>query len=237
MYAVDLHAHTRFFHVGPGKATPYDPIGLRLNALVARARGLDAVASTNHDYAYAPGATLPVDVLPGIEVSSSDGHVLVVGPNPPERTTPGSMTAAEVVDDAHDRGCAAIMAHPFRNSDARNTDADFDAVEINGKNPGHTARTVRLAAERGLPLVGGSDAHYPIEIGRAFTRVDVENPTAAAIADAIRSGDVTAMRHTSRFSRALGQLYTAIHRGKGWLPEAVDEPIPTMDERDERRDP
>ena len=216
-FAVDLHNHSRFFHGLAGRPTPYDPIGLRLHALVARRRGLDGLAVTNHDYAYVGDLDLPI--VPGIEVSTTRGHVLVVGPDPPRRTTPGTRTPAEVVEDAHDRGCAAILAHPYRRGSARHSDADFDAVELNGKNPEHDVRTAALADERGLPLVGGSDAHYPIEVGRAYTVVEAEGLTPADVADAIRDGHVSPKSNFGSVQRVIDRGYTAVHRGRRWFGE------------------
>jgi len=158
VYAVDLHSHSRFHHAHPGEPTDYDPLGLRGLALVARARGLDGVVVTNHDYVYPerPQRIAGVTLLPGVEISTVDGHVVAIGPDPPRGIEPDSVTAPAAVARARDRGCATVLAHPFRGSRAKDTAADFDAVEINGKNPGHAAATVELAADRDLPLVGGS---------------------------------------------------------------------------------
>ncbi|WP_313694482.1 PHP domain-containing protein [Halorarum halobium] len=214
-FAVDLHNHSRFFHGFVGRPTPYDPVGLRLHALVARRRGLDALTVTNHDYAYVGDADLPI--LPGIEVSTTRGHVLVVGPDPPRRTTPGELTPAEAVDRAHERGCAAIVAHPFRNGSVRESDADFDAVELNGKNPEHDARTLQFADRRGLPVVGGSDAHYPFEVGRAYTTVEADSLGPRDVADAIRAGDVSSVSNLGRLHRLLDRGYSVVHGGRRWL--------------------
>ncbi|EJN59344.1 hypothetical protein SAMN04487950_1168 [Halogranum rubrum] len=215
MYAVDLHSHSRFFHGWPGRATRYDAFGLKLNTIAARVRGLDALAVTNHDYTYSAETRFPT--IPGIEVSSSDGHILVVGPNPPSRTEVNQLSAAETVDLAHDRQCAAILAHPYRNSNARNADADFDAIEINGKNPEHIAQTKELAKRLDLPLVGGSDAHYLVEVGRAYTRIDADELTPAAIATAIRDGRVTAVTKFGPLDRAIDRAYTRLHTEKQWM--------------------
>ena len=215
VYTVDLHTHSRFFHFFWGEATRYDGVGLRLHALGARARGLDGFAVTNHDYAYSADTEMPT--VPGVEVTTTDGHVLIVGPNPPSRTEKGVLTPQEVVENAHARGCAAILAHPFRNSSARDSGADFDAVELNGKNPGHVARTRRLADELDLPLVGGSDAHYPVEVGRAYTEIDAPELTPSAVADAIRDGRVEPTVKLGPLDRAVSEAYTRIHAGRGWM--------------------
>lgn len=227
MFDVDLHVHTRFFHGFDRVAPYYDPVGGRMAGLVGRLRGLDGIAITNHDY-YRPledAAGLPT--VPGIEVSTTRGHVLVVGPNPPRETDPGTLTPAETVRTAHDRDCAAIIAHPFRNSSVRETAADFDAVELNGKTPQTWKRAREVAARHDLPLVGGSDAHYPFEVGRAYTRVDAPELTPRAVVEAIRSGDVSAEMEFGHLAKALRRGYGIVHRLKGHdSPGAGDPPSP-----------
>ncbi|MFC7135565.1 PHP-associated domain-containing protein [Halobaculum litoreum] len=214
-FAVDLHSHSRFFHGFAGRATAYDRLGVRLQTAAARRRGLDALAVTNHDYAYPTETAFPT--LPGIEVSTTRGHVLIVGPDPPARTTPGELTPGEAVAVAHERDCAAVLAHPYRGSTARRSGAAFDAVEINGKNPEHAARTRRLAARLDVPLVGGSDAHYPVEVGRAYTRVTVDGdaPTPRAVADAIRAGRTEPVLRYDGLQRVIDRAYTAVHAWRG----------------------
>lgn len=217
MFAIDLHAHTRFFHGHPNAAAAFDPIGARLLAWTARARGLDGVALTNHDYYRAfDGGALPgsVTLVPGIEVTTTHGHVLVVGPDPPDETEPGDLSPGEIVDRAHERGCAAIVAHPYRNSTIRDLDLPFDAIEINGKHPRTHTWAAELADDRDLPLVGGSDAHYPFEVGRAYTEVDVVDPSPADVADAIRSGSVEPVVDNHLVHRLTRRFYTAVHDQK-----------------------
>lgn len=229
VYAVDLHAHSRFFHGFGPRATAYDPLGVRLLAAVAARRDLDAVALTNHDYAYrrdgetrapSPGEQFPtlsrsgVAFLPGIEVSTTHGHLLVVGPDPPRSTQPGSLSPTEAVGLAHDRGCAVVLPHPFRNSVVRESDAPVDAVELNGKTGVDHDAARALAADRDLPMVGGSDAHYPFEVGRAFTRVDVAELTPRAVVDAIRAGRVQPVVNPDLLQRGLEPVYRLIHWGK-----------------------
>jgi predicted metal-dependent phosphoesterase TrpH len=227
--AVDLHAHTRFFHGHEDAAASFDPLGVRLLAGAARVRGLDAVALTNHDYHRefdlgASGAFAAT--IPGVEVTTTHGHVLVVGPDPPRRTDPGELTPEETVELAHDRACAAIVAHPYRNSTVRNVDADFDAIEINGKHPWTEEWVRRLAERHDLPVVGGSDAHYPVEVGRAYTRIDAERPEPAAVVAAIRDGRVESRVSRGPINRTVRWLYREIHEDKGYLqrPKWAESP-------------
>ncbi|WP_162224541.1 CehA/McbA family metallohydrolase [Halorussus amylolyticus] len=232
MFSVDLHAHTRFFHGHDDLAAYYDPVGVRLLAAAARARGLDAVALTNHDYYRAFDLGDPeteigyAATIPGVEVTTTHGHVLVVGPDPPRRTEPGELTPEETVELAHDRDCAAIIAHPYRNSTVRNTDVEFDAIEINGKHPRTEEWVRRLAENHALPLVGGSDAHYPVEVGRAYTRIDAEVFTPEAVVEAIRDGRVEPRVHRGVVNRTVRRFYREIHEEKGYLqkPEWLESP-------------
>ena len=218
--AVDLHAHTRFFHGLDRLAPAYDPLGARMLAGMAQRRGLDAVATTNHDYYRdLSGGATGASFIPGIEVTSSRGHILLVGPSPPKLTESGALTPKQVVDIAHDRNCAAIIAHPFRNSTVREADADFDAVELNGKGSESVGRVRRFAEERGLPVVGGSDAHFPIEVGRAYTAIDADEPTPEAIVNAIRNGQVDAHVDDTGVQRLFRKAYRVLHRQKGWLDD------------------
>jgi hypothetical protein len=229
VFALDLHTHTRFFHGFPARPTPFDPVGSRLLGLMARRRGLDGVAFTNHDY-YAPRSAGPVVGIPGIEVTSTRGHVLVVGPDPPTFTNPERMEPEAVVETAHDRGCAAIVAHPYRNSTVREVDAAFDAIEVNGKHPRTREWVERLAAAHDLPMVGGSDAHYPVEVGRAYTAVDADELTAESVVDAIRDGRVEPVVGEFVADRALRRVYRRIHEGKQQLDRPAwldDEDVPT----------
>ncbi|WP_416838650.1 PHP domain-containing protein [Haloferax sp. DFSO52] len=214
MFDCDLHTHSRFFHFEPEVAARYDPFGTRLTLEVARRRGLDGIAVTNHDY-FEKETVVSPNCLPGIEISTTAGHLLVVGPTPPTRTRPGELTPTQAVDLAHEHDCAAIIAHPFRNSTLRESDADFDAIEINGKHPEHRRRIETIARDRGIPVVGGSDAHFPFEVGRISTRLDIDSFTPEAVVDAIMAGRVQPQFRDGPLLRGLGAVYSKIHQLKG----------------------
>lgn len=216
VFDCDLHTHSRFFHRDPGFAAGYDPYGVRATLRMARRRGLDGIAVTNHDFFR--NKTLVSDAcIPGIEISTTEGHLLVIGPKPPKRTQAGTLSPEEAVELAHQHDCVAIVAHPFRNSRLRESDADFDAIEINGKHPEHRERIQRIASDRDLPIVGGSDAHFPFEVGRLSTRLDIDRLTPEAVVNAIRDGQVEPVVRDGRLTRALGSVYSNIHRLRGHL--------------------
>lgn len=225
MFAVDLHTHTRFFHGFTDLGRRFDPVGARLLDAMARFRGLDGVAVTNHDY----HRDLPIGgdglvAIPGIEVTTNRGHMLIIGPDPPASVEAGAITPEEAIEYAHDRNCVAIIAHPFRNSTVRAVDADFDAVEVNGKGTESHDWVRQFASERGYPLVGGSDAHYPVEAARAFTLVDADELTPESVVEAIRNGQVSARIDKRPSQRVLRGVYRFIHGQKGWIDHPDREP-------------
>lgn len=219
VFDCDLHTHSRFFHLPSDVGAAYDPYGVRMSLRFARRRGLDGLAVTNHDFL---DQTTIIDsrCIPGIEISTTKGHLLVVGPDPPQSTTPGELDPTSAVELAHEHGCAAIIAHPFRNSTLREIEAPFDAIEINGKHPEHRRKIESIASERGIPVVGGSDAHFPFEVGRVSTRIDVDNLTPTAVVAAIRDGHVKPVYHENAITRSLRSAYTRIHRMKGHIDTA-----------------
>jgi len=219
VFDCDLHTHSRFFHWGPEVASWYDPHGVRGTARVAAFRGLDGIAVTNHDF-YREETVISDACIHGIEISTTKGHLLVVGPDPPARTRPGELTPREAVDLAHERDCAAIVAHPFRNSTLRESNADFDAMEINGKHPEYRRRIETIARDRNLPLVGGSDAHFPFEVGRVSTRLDIDKLTPQAVVAAIRDDRVEPVFRDGPLFKTLRTLYSRIHGVKGHTTDA-----------------
>jgi len=82
----------------------------------------------------------------------------------------------------------------------------FDAIEVNGKHPRSRPLVEQLAGDRDLPLIGGSDAHYPFEVGRAYTVVEADRLTPESIVDAIRDGRVSARVSRSGFDRLLRKV-------------------------------
>ena len=159
----DLHIHSNFSN--DGKSTVEEIIGAAVE------KGLGCIAITDHNSFEAYGLAKDngkVIVIPGIEVSSKDGHILAYGV---DRDIPREMTIKETIDAIHEAGGVAFAAHPYRwwsGLGERNTlDNDFDGVEA--KNARSTAssnrRSEALAARIGKPVSAGSDAHVPEYIG------------------------------------------------------------------------
>lgn len=181
----DLHVHTRYSR--DGRCTLLEAVRM------AKSRGLSGIAITDHDSVggslEAAGLNLKdFVVIPGIEVSSRDGHIL--GLNVREPIPPG-LPAAETVALIKEQEGMAVAAHPFglgRKIGAV-LKARFDAIEVLNSRTYFGNSLAREFAERNkLPMVAGSDAHFPDEIGLAGVEVNCE-PNVDAVLSSIARGE------------------------------------------------
>lgn len=169
---LDLHNHTRYSP--DSRVAPADLVA------AARRLGLQGLAITDHN---AVGGLREAQeaardgflVIPGIEVSTTSGHVLGYGVR---EVVPRDRSVAETVERIGALGGLAVAAHPFRfwsglGGDALG-EARFPAYEtINART---LRRGNRRAQERALSAkvgqTGGSDSHYLDEVARAATVID-----------------------------------------------------------------
>ena len=193
---IDPHVHSAASYDGS------DPSELLLEQ--AADIGLDAIVITDHDVIHesvraaelAPKYGLVG--IPGVEVSTSDGHLLAVGVEEmPPRRAPMAETAAWV----QGRGGIAIVPHPFQRSrhgvrKRRLRGVDPDAIEVYNSwafTGWKNRRARRYANAHGYPGVAGSDAHKVGYVGRAYTEIDIDGTgraelTSETIIDAVRDG-------------------------------------------------
>jgi len=192
MLACDLHVHTNFSKDGESS----------VEEILKRAEevGLDAIAITDHDsfdgVKKALTCNTTVLIIPGIEVSTKQGHLLVLGVTD---LIPAGLDVIVTVEIARRMGALAILPHPYhvwRHGVARRKKAGMDivdAVEVfNSRYIVGSANTkaARIAKRMGKPCVGGSDAHNARFVGFGRTFVDAEK-NVPAILDAIRAGKVS----------------------------------------------
>jgi len=109
-------------------------------------------------------------IIPGIEVSSDRGHILGIGIQ--DRIK--KRRAEDVIDEIHDNGGVAILAHPYRmfSGAIKNFEGlKFDGIEtFNARSfPSQNRKAANLAIKKGGAITGGSDAHHLWEAGRGYT--------------------------------------------------------------------
>ncbi|MBN1455402.1 MAG: PHP domain-containing protein [Methanomicrobia archaeon] len=222
-FTLDLHVHTNYSHDG------HDSIERIIE--VARAQGLDGLAICDHNTMagvhaardYLAAHDLDLLIIPGIEVTTVQGHLLVLGL---EEGVERDMTAVETIravrqyEREHAQSIVIIAPHPyhpFRHSiGTLCTHQDIEAIEVFNSRyfTGLGNLWARRTAKRtGKIAVAGSDAHSADCVGLATVTVDVDADELArmvdyrAIVKALKAGSVrvTAMKRTP-FCLYLSQL-------------------------------
>jgi len=173
--SADLHVHTTYSK--DSLITPKELV------YYSKKRGLNAVAITDHNTVEGTfkiaKETKDFLIIPGMEVSSRDGHIVALNVS---ELIPRGLTAAETVDCIHRAGGVAIACHAyamFKGSLGKNVSAaKFDAIEIVNARAVPFGRCKRKAEETahslGLSRVGGTDAHYGRQVGYGYTVIEAE---------------------------------------------------------------
>ncbi len=182
----DLHIHSN--HSSDSSLKVDDIIKKAVKA------GLDGIAICDHNTVTGSylarkrvrDLNLPLIVIPGIEVSTKEGHVLVLGIR--ENIPPG-LTAKEAISIARKKGGLVVAAHPFKKKESVGNIDGLDAVETFNSRCifGENAKAKEMARALHKPEVGGSDSHLLATIGLGYTDIDAE-PDEKSVLSAIREG-------------------------------------------------
>jgi len=213
---LDLHVHSCF---SQDSKTPVEAIVKQAYVV-----GLDGLAITDHNTTDAyfkareivEQTGLDLVIVPGVEVSTQDGHMIALGvENPPPAGTPFNETANQV---RHDGG-VIVAPHPYklwRNGIGSLKGRSLDAVEVlNSRSVVGFANylVARAAAHLGLGVTGGSDAHSLGMVGLAYTDVIVKSGASAKdILNAIKSGRSEAKGYMSPRRHVLAHPFKAFVR-------------------------
>ena len=167
---LDLHVHSVY--------SPDSMIRLEELVRLVKQSRLDGFALTDHNsIAGIHKATLlckrhGVVFVPGVEVSSKEGHILGYFVNELVRR---DLPGVETVELIHDQGGLAVGAHPYdflRSGIGEKAvrRLRLDGLEVaNSKTIWGNGAALRLASELGLAKTGGSDAHTLKEVSGAWT--------------------------------------------------------------------
>src|SRR5438128_3162995 len=211
---IDLHCHS--FFSGDGVSSPEELIAS------ARAKGLHGFAITDHNTCDCVNYLLdkglmradgqPVDgflILPGVEVTTSDGHLLCIGATLPDPPQLKGRPAREVCEVIHQRGGLAIPPHPYDLFRAGIRFSVLETLPIDAIEVFNAATTLRrynryafkYAQVRNLPMVAASDAHHAAAVGTAYTILNTNDFSVRGIlAQIIKSNELNQQYLTPRDS-------------------------------------
>ncbi|MBV8490266.1 MAG: PHP domain-containing protein, partial [Candidatus Eremiobacteraeota bacterium] len=162
----DFHVHTSYSY---DSLTPPKTV-----VEVARRRGLDGIAVTDHERVEGALAAMEANrdagflVIPGIEIKTDIGDVIALYVTENVR----SRRFDDVVEEIHQLGGIACLPHPLRTfgeSRSRAIFAERRPLDLweryNGRyDRRHYAQADRLFDELDIPgALSGSDAHFPWE--------------------------------------------------------------------------
>ena len=202
MYRIDLHVHTSRY--SPCAET-LDPG--RLQFIMVQ-EDLHGVVITEHDHLWSAEEISELNfkhnrrrIYRGVEISSSNGHFLVIGLDHMDGIDHGIgiKHLAEIVQNA---GAAVIWAHPYLNycniPDPLSVELmhnEIHAIEVVSGNTDsdETNSAFEYARRTGCSAVGGSDAHILEQVGCAFTVFSELPEDEKALAAEIRAGRCRAM--------------------------------------------
>ncbi|MFH1105909.1 MAG: PHP-associated domain-containing protein [Candidatus Aenigmatarchaeota archaeon] len=167
----ELHCHSDHSR---GSKIPWEGISSAEDLVkTAKLLKFDGIAITDHDAVSAlrkakiEAKRLGVLLIPGVEVSTADGHVLALGV---EEKIKRGLTLQETIDEIHGNGGIAIAPHPFdiRREGIGRLARFCDAFEIfNSLNIDRFAngKAKRFAKKTRMPVTVGSDAHSSFMVG------------------------------------------------------------------------
>lgn len=156
-------------------------------------------------------------ILPSEEVGCKGGDVLAYGISEEIKK---DCKVPETLDNIHDQGGLAVIAHPFNLFDSISAQAitkhKFDGIEIPNYNSFDICKILARKFAKGRPSlfqIGGSDAHQPWDLGIVLNLVDASLET-DSILKALKKKRIRVIQKTPFFPwRAHYYLHNIIPNG------------------------
>jgi predicted metal-dependent phosphoesterase TrpH len=187
---LDIHIHSSYSN--DGTASPTEILKH------AKKKNLDGIAITDHNEIKGSlklweGNKGHSDflVIPGMEVSTSEGHVLALGISQP---VPKELSPKETIEKVEDLGGLAVVSHPYRFWSGMGEEnvrkSGFEAIEVANSRSlkKENIRATKLARELGCGMTGGSDCHTLDHLGDAYTVINTSSYKMEDILKEIRTG-------------------------------------------------
>ena len=219
---IDLHTHTY---------PKSDDSFVSADELVDAARqcGMDGVCLTEHDDFWPPDAARELTrrhgilVLPGAEINTDAGHVLVFGLH---QYKFGMHKPTFLREEADRHGAVLIAAHPYRRRFLADPGQDpaarsemlhralddkmlrlFDAVESRNGRGKESENLFSEDLREGLclPGTGGSDTHYLHQMGTAATLFERRIASLEELVAELKAGRMRAVDRTVAAATITGQ--------------------------------
>jgi glycosyltransferase involved in cell wall biosynthesis len=214
---VDLHMHTNH---SPDCATPVDVL-----LGTARARGLGAIAVTDHNVI--SGAHEAAERAEGIKVivaeevkTADQGEVIGLFI---DEHIPRGMTLEETIAEIHRQGGLVYVPHPFDRMHAvpdyehlLNVVEDVDAIEVFNARvavKSFNEEAVKFARKYRIPAGAGSDSHVPQGLGSVRIRMrDFDGPE--EFLESLREADIIRKPKSLLYVQTLKFIQTKTRRKK-----------------------
>ncbi len=212
MLKLDLHIHSQYSE---------DAIGsVKEIKKSIQNKGLQGMAITDHNnvkggLAAKKIATKEFVVIPGIEISTKEGHLLALNVT---KDIQKGLSVEETVDQVYDYGGIPIVPHLFRNMSGIKEEKlkpmvkKLKAIEVyNGcSQPKTNMLTGKVAQKYHLGGTGGSDAHVPQYAGYAFTTVNTSDLSVDSIIQEIERKNTWGEGKTLPFSYRRDRMVKSI---------------------------
>lgn len=197
----ELHCHSNkshgeiIHHEGLSSVTQLIEHAIKLNIEVLAITDHDEIESSLKAMKLAKQISSDVLIIPGMEVTSADGHILVLGI---EEKIPEGLSAEETVERARSLGAVTIAPHPFdiKNEGIKEKAKLCTAMEsFNALNIDRISNFVAkgFAEKYNINHICGSDAHSAFMMGYCLNEIRASKDIDSVL-KALKKGNVHIFR-------------------------------------------
>lgn len=203
----DLHIHTHYSNRSQvlrwGETIGKHLIDSRLTVeevlIAAKKIGLDVISITDHDEIGGSIKALKLcqkhDLIavPGIEVTTGEGHLLAYGVT---EKIPPKLGVEKTIKYVRDLGGIVVAAHPFNPQGiffaGRNKKLsgkiELGALEVFSVMRGRCRQSHAYAEKYQIPKLSGSDSKTIFTMGSAYTGIETTKKSTVGVLEAVEAG-------------------------------------------------